>query len=42
MSGRERLQIPRLETGIPNLDAILHGGLPRNAVTMLAGPPGSG
>jgi circadian clock protein KaiC len=42
MSGRERLKIPRLETGIPNLDAILHGGLPKNAVTMLAGPPGSG
>jgi circadian clock protein KaiC len=42
MSGRERLKIPRLETGIPNLDVILHGGLPRNAVTMLAGPPGSG
>lgn len=42
MSGRERLKIPRLETGIPNLDAILHGGLPKNAVTMIAGPPGSG
>ena len=34
--------IPRLETGIPNLDAILHGGLPKGSVTVLAGPPGSG
>ncbi|WPB74933.1 ATPase domain-containing protein [Archangium violaceum] len=34
--------IPRLETGIPNLDAIFHGGLPRGSVTVLAGPPGSG
>jgi len=34
--------IPRLETGIPNLDAILHGGLPRGNVTVIAGPPGSG
>ncbi|MBM7118873.1 AAA family ATPase [Archangium primigenium] len=34
--------IPRLETGVPNLDAIFHGGLPKGVVTVLAGPPGSG
>jgi circadian clock protein KaiC len=34
--------IPRLETGIPNLDAILHGGLPKGSVSVIAGPPGSG
>jgi len=34
--------IPRWETGVPNLDAILEGGLPKGAVTVLAGPPGSG
>ncbi|AKJ01193.1 circadian clock protein KaiC [Archangium gephyra] len=34
--------IPRLETGIPNLDAIFHGGLPKGSVSVLAGPPGSG
>jgi circadian clock protein KaiC len=34
--------IPRLETGVSNLDAIFHGGLPQGVVTVLAGPPGSG
>jgi circadian clock protein KaiC len=34
--------IPRWETGVPNLDAILDGGLPKGAVAVLAGPPGSG
>ncbi|HLL53476.1 MAG TPA: ATPase domain-containing protein [Myxococcaceae bacterium] len=34
--------LERLETGVPNLDAILHGGLPRNSAVVLAGPPGSG
>ncbi len=29
-------------TGIPGLDEILGGGLPRGALTFLAGPPGSG
>lgn len=38
----ERQGIARLETGIPNLDAILHGGLPRGVMMVLAGPPGSG
>lgn len=34
--------IARLETGVRNLDAILHGGLPSGSVTVVAGPPGSG
>jgi circadian clock protein KaiC len=43
MSGPvDRPTIPRLETGVPNLDAIFHGGMPQGVVTVLAGPPGSG
>ena len=43
MSGPgERQAIPRLETGVPNLDAIFHGGLTKGVMTVLAGPPGSG
>ena len=34
--------IARLETGLPALDAILGGGLPRRSVTVIAGPPGTG
>ncbi|MFY0525181.1 ATPase domain-containing protein [Archangium gephyra] len=34
--------LPRLETGISNLDAIFHGGLPKGSVSVIAGPPGSG
>ncbi len=34
--------IPRIETGVKNLDAILNGGLPKGSVTVVAGPPGSG
>lgn len=34
--------MPRIETGIRNLDAVLGGGLPRGAVSVIAGPPGSG
>ncbi|MBV8083447.1 MAG: AAA family ATPase, partial [Chloroflexi bacterium] len=39
--GSLRLFEPR-ETGVPGLDAVLGGGLPRGALTFLAGPPGSG
>ncbi|WP_225410926.1 ATPase domain-containing protein [Stigmatella hybrida] len=43
MSGPgEPYSIPRLETGIPNLDAIFHGGLPKGVISVIAGPPGSG
>ena len=43
MSGPgEQPVLPRLETGIPNLDAILHGGIPKGGTVVMAGPPGSG
>lgn len=32
----------RVKTGVPNLDAALHGGLPNNTVTVFGGSPGSG
>src|SRR5688572_8137814 len=34
--------IPRMETGVRNLDEILRGGWPKGSVTVIAGPPGSG
>ncbi|HXI59719.1 MAG TPA: ATPase domain-containing protein [Polyangia bacterium] len=34
--------IERIETGVPNLDLILHGGLPKGSVIVVSGPPGSG
>src|SRR5215207_10223166 len=33
---------PRLETGIPGLDAVLGGGLPAGRTTLIAGQPGTG
>jgi circadian clock protein KaiC len=37
-----KTDIPRLETGVRNLDAIFTGGLPKGSVMVLSGPPGSG
>jgi circadian clock protein KaiC len=37
-----KVPIDRLETGVRNLDEILHGGWPKGSVTIIAGPPGSG
>jgi circadian clock protein KaiC len=34
--------VERLDTGIPGLDSILHGGLPQGALFFVGGPPGSG
>ncbi|EPX64023.1 hypothetical protein D187_005156 [Cystobacter fuscus DSM 2262] len=43
MSGpTEPFSLPRLETGISNLDAIFHGGMPKGVISVIAGPPGSG
>jgi circadian clock protein KaiC len=39
---RTTVEMPRIQTGIPNLDLILKGGLPAGSVTILSGPPGSG
>lgn len=33
---------PRVPTGVPHLDALLAGGLPRGSVSVISGPPGSG
>ena len=35
-------ELEKLSTGVPSLDAILNGGLPRNSVNVVAGPPGTG
>ena len=37
-----KTDIQRIATGIDNLDLILNGGLPKGAMTVLTGPPGSG
>jgi hypothetical protein len=34
--------VPRLSTGLPRLDLVLHGGLPRGRLTELAGTRSSG
>jgi circadian clock protein KaiC len=34
--------IARVATGVGNLDLILHGGLPKGAMTVVSGSPGSG
>jgi circadian clock protein KaiC len=37
-----RIPEGRVSTGVPDLDAMLHGGLPLGSATLLAGPSGSG
>lgn len=34
--------IQRLATGVRNLDALLHGGIPKGATTIVGGSPGAG
>ncbi|RLF24021.1 MAG: KaiC domain-containing protein [Thermoprotei archaeon] len=36
------MPIERVKTGIPGLDEILHGGIPRRNVVLLSGGPGTG
>ena len=36
------MSIDRIQTGIPGLDAILKGGIPRRNVVLLSGGPGTG
>jgi len=38
----KRTDSTRVKTGIPNLDAILNGGLPKGSVTVVCGSPGTG
>jgi circadian clock protein KaiC len=39
---KTRHPIPRVETGVRNLDAVFGGGLPKGSVSLIAGPPGAG
>jgi len=34
--------VERVKTGIEGLDGIIQGGLPKNSITLISGPPGSG
>lgn len=36
------MDLEKISTGIPSLDSVLYGGLPRNSVNVIAGPPGTG
>ena len=38
--GEARME--RISTGVPGLDLIIAGGLPKNSTTLLSGPPGGG
>jgi circadian clock protein KaiC len=40
MSGS--IATPRIPSGVPGLDEVLQGGLPRGALLLIEGPPGSG
>ena len=33
---------PRIASGVPGLDEVLQGGLPRGALLLIEGAPGSG
>ena len=35
-------KIERVTSGIPGLDQIISGGLPKGSITLVSGPPGSG
>src|SRR6185437_1809836 len=41
-AGEDRGASPLEPTGVPHLDDVLGGGLPRGALVIVAGPPGSG
>ena len=38
----EETTIKRAKTGIPGLDELIQGGLPRGSITLISGPPGGG
>jgi len=35
-------KIQRVKTGIPGLDQLIAGGIPKGSITLVSGPPGSG
>ena len=35
-------KIQRVKTGVEGLDRIIEGGLPKNSITLISGPPGGG
>jgi len=39
---KEKDTLERVRTGIEGLDNLLNGGIPKNTVTLVSGPPGSG
>jgi circadian clock protein KaiC len=39
---RSLVPVPRFPSGVPGLDNVLQGGLPRNATILVEGQPGSG
>ncbi|HEX17409.1 MAG TPA: hypothetical protein ENG60_03260 [Thermoplasmatales archaeon] len=39
---KKDLKVERVSTGIPKLDELIQGGLPKGSVTLVSGPPGSG
>jgi len=36
------VKMNRIKTGVEGLDAIIEGGLPKNSITLISGPPGGG
>jgi circadian clock protein KaiC len=36
------IPIQRIESGVPNLDALIGGGIPKGSLIVFGGPPGSG
>ncbi|HEU0076070.1 MAG TPA: ATPase domain-containing protein, partial [Longimicrobiaceae bacterium] len=42
MNENKRVEIRRLATGVPGLDAVLGGGLPEYSFNLIAGEPGAG
>jgi KaiC/GvpD/RAD55 family RecA-like ATPase len=34
-------KIERVKTGVPGLDEILHGGIPRRNIVLISGGPGT-
>lgn len=41
-TGEAAMSSERLSTGVPGIDEMLHGGIPRGYSTLIAGPSGSG